>query len=215
MRAGKISMGLVGLLTLAAGCQAPEPPLEEKPVLYLYPEQPTHISVDLEFAGQVTISYPQAAASGPEWTVTAEPTGTLTDAQGRQYPYLFWEGPAPGRLQQDSGFLVARAEVVPFLEDKLSLLGLTDQEAADFITYWAPRLAQNDYSLVTFATDQHSQLARYSFTAAGQPVQPETFVRVYLVYSAATKDTAVPVQQLTPAPPRTGFTVVEWGGQEQ
>ncbi len=41
-------------------------------------------------------------------------------------------GDDTGSRQGD--FIVARADAVPFLERKLALLGLTDKEAADFIT---------------------------------------------------------------------------------
>ncbi|MDO4888855.1 MAG: hypothetical protein Q3979_09215 [Actinomycetaceae bacterium] len=173
------------------------------------------MSVDLDYAGDVTITYPQAEA-GDTWTVDAGPDGTLTDERGRQYPYLFWEGASSREYSQDEGFVVAGSEAVPFLEEKLAVLGLTDREAAEFVTYWAPRLADNEYNLVTFATEQYSTDARYTFTdASGRQFRPDTFIRLYMVHSPAEASTKVSEQVLEPAPQREGFVAVEWGGTTQ
>ena len=60
-----------------------------KPVLYLYPEEETEVTVTLDFDGTLTSTYPDY---GDGWTVTARPGGTLTDpATGREYYCLFWE----------------------------------------------------------------------------------------------------------------------------
>ena len=45
-----------------------------KPVIYLYPEQETTVSVSLDYAGTLTATYP---AYEDGWRVTAEPDGTL------------------------------------------------------------------------------------------------------------------------------------------
>ncbi|ERH14130.1 hypothetical protein HMPREF0043_02368, partial [Actinobaculum sp. oral taxon 183 str. F0552] len=63
-------------------------------MLYVYSEGRTSLSVNLDYAGSVTYTYPKAGP-GNVWRVTAGPDGTLTDASGRSYPYLFWEGIAP------------------------------------------------------------------------------------------------------------------------
>lgn len=47
--------------------------------------------------------------------------------------------------EPDSGFVVAREDAVSFLEGKLAQLGLNDREAADFITYWAPRIRAHEH----------------------------------------------------------------------
>lgn len=58
-------------------------------------------------------------------------------------------------------------------------------------TYWSPRLQVDDYSLVTFASDQYAVTARYSFTdAAGTQVAPDVFV----VFSKADASTVVAPQ---------------------
>ena len=79
---------LTGMLT---GCQKEEtePQYEIlKPVIYLYPEQTTAVTVRLDYKGKFTCTYPDYPAGG--WQVTARPDGTLTNkADGREYSYLF------------------------------------------------------------------------------------------------------------------------------
>ena len=195
--------------------------LPEKPVLYLYPQDEQRLTVTLDLEGTLDTVYPtpdseRATERGTQasWNVTAAPDGTLTDQAGRTYPSLFWDG-AMDLPEPDTGFIVAREDAVPFLEDKLAQLGLNDREAADFITYWAPRIRAYDYTFVSFDASVYAQRASYSFTdEAGASVAPDTFIRVFMTISAASANTRVPEQVLDPAPARTGFTAVEWGGAE-
>ncbi|RAX19131.1 transcriptional initiation protein Tat [Actinomyces sp. Z5] len=193
-----------------------EEPVAYKPVLYLYPPEQTDIEVALDYAGELTFTYPEPAvtSTGVSWQVTASPDGTLTDAGSRSYPYLFWEGINPALMTQTEGFVVQAHEVTAFLEDKLAVLGLTEREAAEFITFWAPRIQATEQALITFAAEQHAAIARYSFTTDGEPLTPEVFIRVYLVIGDVPAD-PVPEQELIPGPSREGFTAVEWGGCDQ
>ena len=54
---------------------------DEKPVIYLYPEAETEVTVSLDYDGELTCVYP--AMEDGVWTVTAAPDGTLTDAAGQ------------------------------------------------------------------------------------------------------------------------------------
>lgn len=188
-----------------------------KPVLSIYPEAEAALDVALAYDGQLTYCYPQPRQEGTSavWSVTAAPDGTLTDPSGRTYPSLFWEGIAAKPFEQTEGFVVTRDRVTGLLEDMLGLLGLTDREAAEFITFWVPRIEQHERSLLTFAADQHSQVARYTFTdpGSGASIVPDVFVRVYLLVGEV-PDQEVPEQTLASAPPRTGLTAVEWGGSD-
>ena len=58
---------LLGLLALA-GCGISPGSTSAKPVIYLYPEEETTVSVQLDYTGQLTTTYP---AYGDGWTVTA------------------------------------------------------------------------------------------------------------------------------------------------
>ena len=64
---------VIGLLS---GC-TPEEVYSAKPVIYLYPETETEVTVALDYAGELTCAYP--TMEGNSWTVTASPTGMLTD----------------------------------------------------------------------------------------------------------------------------------------
>lgn len=200
---------------------SPEPSrqLSKKPVLYLYPSRTMRLSVSLDYEGTLTYTYPtpQARADGAvTWRVTASPDGDLTDASGRHYPSLFWEGEGHTTFAQNEGFIVDADAATGFLEEKLSILGLSEREAAEFITFWGPRITERGRALVTFATDEYARRAVYRFTdtSSGIEVVPETFIRVYVVIGEVPQ-TAVPEQKLVPAPARTGFTAVEWGGTER
>ena len=217
------SLLLLGGLTwlgMLTGCGVwPEEQKAKKPVLYLYPTRTMDLSVSLDYEGTLTYTYPtpQTQADGSvAWQVTAAPDGDLTDASGRHYPSLFWEGEEPATLAQDEGFVVEADAVTAFLEDKLSTLGLSEREAAEFITFWGPRIAQRGRALVTFASEEFARQAVYRFTdpSSGAEIAPDTFIRVYIVVGDVPQ-TAVREQKLVPAPARTGFTAVEWGGTER
>ena len=193
-----------------------------KPVLYLYPEQERAVTVTLDLEGTLDTVYPPpervSSADGrtrASWTVVAARDGTLTDTSGRTYPSLFWDAtmtlPEP-----DAGFVVSRVDAVAFLEDKLAQLGLNERESADFITYWAPRMRAHDYTFVSFDASAYTRRAAYSFTDAdGEMVTPDTFIRVFMSIREADATTVAEPQILTPPPPRSGFTAVEWGGTER
>ncbi len=193
-----------------------------KPVLYLYPEQERTVTVTLDLEGTLDTVYPPPervssadARTRASWTVDAARDGTLTDTSGRTYPSLFWDAtmelPEP-----DAGFVVSRDDAVAFLEDKLAQLGLNERESADFITYWAPRMRAHDYTFVSFDASAYTRRAAYSFTDAdGETVTPDTFIRVFMSIREADATTVAEPQILTPPPPRSGFTAVEWGGTER
>ncbi|WP_257210832.1 hypothetical protein [Actinomyces ruminis] len=102
-----------------------EEPLDEKPVLYLYPPQETTVDVALAYAGELTFTYPAPAATstGVSWQVTASPDGTLTDAQARSYPYLFWEGVNPALMTQTEASWSRRSRPSPSWRTSLPCWG--------------------------------------------------------------------------------------------
>ena len=195
--------------------------VSEKPVLYVYSPQEQLLTVSVDVDGAIDTAYPAPDAlettdwgTRASWTVTASPDGTLTDASGRTYPSLFWDGPV-GQESPEEGFVVAREDAVPFLEEKLALLGLTDKEAADFITFWAPRIRANEYTFVSFDASSYAQQVTYSFAdEAGNQVVPDTFIRVFMTIRQAEVTTQVREQAFGPTPQRTGLVAVEWGGTE-
>lgn len=181
-----------------------------KPVIYLYPETKTEVNVKLELDGNLTVTYPIYNASSG-WTVTAGPDGTLTDKNGRQYSYLYWEGDINIKPDLTKGFCVKGEDTAGFLEDKLRELGLNDKEAEDFITYWLPYMAENKYNVITFQTKAYEDVASLDISP-----KPDTVIRVNMLWYSSNTPVNIAPQDLTPVNPaeRKGFTVVEWGGEE-
>lgn len=176
---------------------------EEKPVIYLYPEATTAVSVRLDYDGQLTCTYPTYENG---WVVTAAPDGTLTDAKGQTYNYLYWEGETAAEYDLTEGFCVAGADTAAFLEDALTQLGLTRREANEFIVYWLPRMEGNPYNQISFQQEAYTDSAKLTVTPA-----PDSILRVFMVWKPLDKPVDIPAQTL-PAFERHGFTLVEWGG---
>ena len=197
---------LVLVLTVFGGCSRNEVE-DAKPVIYLYPEKTTEVTVTLEYDGVLTSTYPTYDNG---WTVTVEPDGTMTDAQGREYYCLFWEGiPAEERTVFDQGWCVAGKDTAAFLEEKLAELGLTDKEANEFIIYWLPRMEHNAYNLISFQTDAYEAAAKLTVEPA-----PDSMLRVFMTWKSVPAKVDVEPQTIAPFV-REGFTVVEWGGMEK
>ena len=90
----------------------------------------------------------------------------------------------------------------------LATLGLTDQEANEFLIYWLPKMEGNPYNLIAFQDEVYTKNAALSISPT-----PDTLLRVFMAWKGLEEPVEVPPQVLTPTP-RTGFTVVEWGGAE-
>jgi len=176
-----------------------------KPVIYLYPEEETEVTVELVLDGELTCTYP---AHNDGWRVTALPDGTLTDAKGQTYNYLYWEGETEMVCDFSEGFCVKGEDTAAFLETELADLGLTRREANEFIVYWLPLMERNLYNLISFQTENYTDAAKLTVSPT-----PDTLLRVFMAWKGVEEFTELPEQELTP-PERTGFTVVEWGGTE-
>ena len=176
-----------------------------KPVIYLYPENEMQVSVKLTLDGKLTCTYP---AYNNGWTVTASPDGTLVDAKGQTYNYLYWEGETYAQYDLSKGFCVKGEDTAAFLEDALAKLGLNRREANEFIVYWLPLMEQNKYNIISFQTDIYTEAAQLKVNPA-----PDTLIRVFMAWQASETTVDLPEQELT-ASERNGFTVVEWGGTE-
>ena len=228
----------VFLLLCWAMLLLPDRKADEKPVIYLYPEETTEVSVTLELDGTLTTTYPLgdrsdretalpvqvkegytvhsptgsvASASGVSsvsWQVTAKPDGTLIDASYNTYSYLYWEGETDTRYDLSKGFVVKGEDSADFLREKLSYMGLTPREYNEFIVYWLPRLEANKYNLITFQGGAYTDSARLQITP-----EPDSLLRVFMAFKPLARPIDIPEQELTPFT-RTGFTVIEWGGCE-
>ena len=198
-------LSVLVLLTLCACGPREEMVAEEKPVIYLYPETETRVTVKLDLSGELTCAYP---AYDGGWTVTAAPDGTLTDEHGQTYNYLYWEGEGTEAYDFSKGFCVAGSDTAAFLEDALDRLGLTRREANEFLVYWLPRMQDNPYNLIAFQQEAYTQSAKLTVSP-----QPDSVLRVFMAWKPLARPVDIPAQIL-PGFERRGFTLVEWGGAE-
>jgi hypothetical protein len=182
-----------------------------KPVIYLYPEKKTKVNVKLDVK-DLTFTYP---AYNNGWKCTVNPDGSM-EVGTKTVPYLFWEGRLDlGEEQKGmlTGFVVEGKNIVAFLEEKLTKMGLNEKESADFITYWAPKMAEQKYCVVRFLFNE--EFGKHAPLTI-EP-HPETIFRVFMLWCPAPDDLEIPmifVPQHIPSFARKGFTVVEWGGTE-
>ncbi len=199
---------LVGSTGLFGGCSilSDEDLTAAKPVIYLYPEQETEVTVKLDYSGRLTTTYPLYERC---WEVTAMPDGTLTDKRdGREYAYLFWEGKSKADYDLTKGFVVKGAETREFLQEILPKLGLIPKEYNDFIVYWLPKMEPNPYNLITFQTGCYTESAKLTVTP-----EPDSLLRVFMAYRPLSAPVEIEPPVIEPFE-RKGFTVVEWGGCE-
>ena len=197
-------LSVLVLLTLCA-CEPREVDANEKPVIYLYPETETRVTVKLDLSGELTCAYP---AYDGGWVVTAAPDGTLTDEHGQTYNYLYWEGEVANGFDFSKGFCVAGSDTAAFLEDALDRLGLTRREANEFLVYWLPRMQDNPYNLIAFQQEAYTESAKLTVSP-----QPDSVLRVFMAWKPLARPVDIPAQTL-PGFERRGFTLVEWGGAE-
>lgn len=176
-----------------------------KPVIYLYPEKTTRVSVKVDPVGGFSFTDP---AYGNGWEVIARPDGVLTEIKSNKtYPYLFWEGRGGLYQAPTLGWVVKQAEVSSFLDDKLAQMGLNAKETADFKEFWIPRMQGAPYYQVGFwGNAMMNQIAPLNITP-----KPDTTIRVLMDFKPLQKPVVVKAPTIK-TPERRGFTVVEWGG---
>ena len=180
-----------------------------KPIIYLYPEEETELTVNLGRPEIISCSYPKYNSENG-WNIIAKPDGTLIDKDTNRALYsLYWEGEDSVYISIEDGFVVKGEDTIVFLEEKLAILGLNERESEEFIVYWLPKLERNKYNYIRFATiDEINEMMPLDFS-----VQPDTTIRVLMEFKPLNEYIEVQEQELT-TPNRTGFVVVEWGGME-
>ena len=183
------------------------PPGVKKPIIYLYPEEMTNLTIKLGKSENITCAYPKYNNG---WNVIANTDGTLIDKNtGRKLYSLYWEGIQSEPINLEEGFVVKGSDTIKFLEEKLAILGLNEIEAEEFIVYWLPKLQENNYNYIRFATiDEINKNMPLEFS-----VEPDTIIRVLMQYKALNSYVEVNEQKLE-TPERTGFVALEWGGTE-
>lgn len=185
----------------------------DKPVIYLYPEESTEVYVDIEFEGELQCTYPQY---DPEfgWHVTADPDGRLHNLNdGRDYDYLFWEGKTFEDLKSfNNSICVKGSDTAAFLEEYLEAAGLNASEIDDFVSFWLPKMQNNNYNIISFLGTEYTDVAKLNVYPA-----PDTEIRVFMVFAPLDEAVEIPSEKQLVMPENTvrdGFTLVEWGGSQ-
>ncbi len=186
---------------LSACREREEEQLALKPVIYLYPEEETDVSVTLAYDGTLTCTYPNYKTG---WHVSAKPDGTLADEDGQTYNYLYWEGTDSAEYDLSHGFCVAGSDTAAFLENALRDLGLTRKEANEFIVYWLPQMQENPYNLIAFQSDCYTQVAQLDISPA-----PDTLLRSSWRGNRLKRKSTFP-RKRSPLPPATASQ--RWNG---
>ena len=182
-------------------------PTIDKPIIYLYPEQETEVTVKVGNPQNLTHTYPKYQN---EWKVLAKPNGDLKDIKtGRNLYALYWEGINTVKPNMNEGFIVKGEDTIKFLEEKLEVLGLNEREAEEFIVYWLPKLESNKYNFIRFQTEEEIN--------NNMPLEitpkPDTIIRIVMEFKGIENPIQIQEQKLS-TPGREGPTVVEWGGTE-
>ncbi|MFA5030838.1 MAG: hypothetical protein WC495_04575 [Patescibacteria group bacterium] len=207
-----------------------------KPVLYLYPQQPTLVHVEFQNPMRLTIDIPTYAHG---WNVLANPDGTLEDLQPQktdcdsvntqhegseyaksacetnQYPYLYWAGQSYNLYPEaTTGWIVTRENLNAFLNEKLDEVGLNEKEKNDMMSFWIPEMLKKDvpyYRISFFQT-----VTMDSFIPMDITPTPDTYFRLFLDWNPLTDISGISIQpEKLQHFVRNGFTVVEWGGLKQ
>ena len=204
-----------------------------KPVVYLYPEKATEVKASFLKPMKLDTTIPTYHNG---WDVLAYPDGTLRDLQTKftdcdkintakfgseyakkaclanSYPYLYWAGEsfASDYPKIDEGWVVDKAGLEQFLNQKLDEIGLLKKEKEDMLSYWLPRMLSRNapfYRISFLQTEEMNRIAPMEIYP-----KPNSVNRIFLDFlPLQSKPCDIPPQVLKPFR-RDGFTVVEWGG---
>ena len=169
------------------------------PYIYLYPEQQSDISVEVQFlqGGGITESEP---AYGDGWNVNATPEGIING----QYNYLFYEGTMPHLPIPESGWLISGDNLQGDISELLASLGFNESETEDFTDYWIPVIEGYQY-YGFFYLDPDSIISLDI-----SPV-PDNILRIFFYIEPLDRPIAISSPEIPNQFSREGFAAVEWG----
>ena len=144
------------------------------------------------------------------WNTKIENNFIIID--NKLYPYIFWENYQNTKdYRIDKGYCIKGSETISFLEDKLTYLGLDYKEKTDFITYWTPKMINNNYNIISFigldSNDEYNQ--DYQLTnSLNLPTQ-----RVIMIWQNSDTYIEIQPQELLEFTLKDDY-ILEWGGIE-
>jgi hypothetical protein len=174
------------------------PPAVDAPNVYLYPEEPTLVSVRLRGrAKDISASDPPY---GDGWEVMAHPDGLLETPWGER-DYLFYELGRYDRFQRDEGWCVDGGLAVDDMAAVLEAMGFLPGEVDDFVEFWD--LAWTVRRPVT-VYPQLWDLPQLRISPA-----PDHLARVWFAVEAGCQPGLD--EPVFPVTERVGYHAAEWG----
>lgn len=185
------------------------PVMVEKPVIYLYPQKEIAFKLSVNPMGKMAFTYP---VYNDSWIGIAHPNGDIRIGN-ETFNYLFWEAVqsiTAEVINPNKGSIIKGSEATRFLTDQLDSFGLNSKEKADFITFWGPKLAKNEFNYVYFVMNEEADY----FGELSISPRPDNIYRLYILTCPIVNpsDFYYLEPQLIESINRKGFTVIEWGG---
>lgn len=173
-----------------------------KPAIYLYPKSKESIKVEIHPNGDLIETDHLYEKSISGWKVTADSSGRINDALN----YLYYEALVV-YPQPNSGYVVSYNNLFTFSKDYVKELGLTSNEADEFIAFWKTKLKEAPYYFVSNLNQQEiNDLYPLKITP-----KPDSLLRVELYFRPLDEKIFVPLPERVIPVARKGFTAVEWG----
>lgn len=207
-----------------------------KPVVYLYPQKTTAVHLSFSSLVELNTNIPTYHNG---WLVNASPIGVLTDLQTQytdcskidsahfgseyaakacktnSYPYIYWSGKSVENSypKVSGGWVVEKKDLLAFMQNKLTEIGLTEKESSDMTSYWVPKMSEKNAPYYRIAFIQTKEMNQ--FIPMHVDPKPDSVLRVFLDWKALSdKPSVVPTPQRFEKLVRNGFTFVEWGGKQ-
>lgn len=188
-----------------------------KPVIYLYPEKPTFVTVTLTIPGRIVESIPLIESwkletdsfKGGWKNVLALPGGILK-YQNNYYRELYYESSIKHVNAPDNGIFISTEKLKEELKSETLKLGLIDIEADEFASYWLPLLQQLEKPYIFFSIISEEEKERTDRVEISP--KPDVFIE-FIAYFKGVDEKFQTKPFVYPAVPnRKGFTAIEWGG---
>jgi len=181
-----------------------------KPIIYLYPEAPTYVNVEIQTIGNIFISDPHYPEEKGWQNVLAYPNGNLS-YQGKQYRELFYETDVDDFQKPNNGINISKENIEPELKQILTRLGLNEFERSEFMDFWIPILENQNKPNIQFSLITGE--AKDEIDKVIIEPKPDTFIEILVYFKPLDKPFQGSTLNLPENPPvRVGFTAVEWGG---
>lgn len=179
-----------------------------KPNIYLYSDTVRSVTVAFDEPELLTASIPDYTGS---WKVTVSADGTLTDASGESYNYLFYESlTEPAIFQTEEGWHIPADTREEDLRAVLAELNFNEQETQDFLEFWVDMLEDGtDY--IMYPQDTALVDTAMPITVTDEP---ESLERIWFAFTedegqSVTEPTGY---ELIRGGTDCGWYVIEWGG---